>query len=188
MTGADIVRRALSVYGKGWVYDFGAKPKGQVPEGAQGVRADCTGFAWWAAGKTQAGRIRPGQGPNSWAPLQAPRPGCVVWHSADAGKTSGHVGIVIKVYPSGDFDSLDCSSTPAGPRGGAIRLVRGARAIWARAAPDSWGFDWPIWATPGGLAPGATAGLGLAAALGLAGAVYLAGRPRLRGLRGQVRK
>lgn len=189
MTGQDVVRRALSTYGKGWVYEFGAKP-GLVPEGARGVWADCTGWAWWCAGKAQAGRIRPGQGQNSWVPLQAPRAGCVVWHSADVGKTSGHVGIVIKVYPGGEFDSLDCSSTPPGPRGGAVRLVRGARSLWTRAAADSWGFDWPVWVTDGPAAGGLAAKLGgLAAVVAVAGAIYAAGRTAQPGtLQANLRK
>lgn len=173
MTGADIAARALSTVGRGWVYQLGAKPPASVPAGAASVPADCTGFAWWAAGKRQSGRIRP----PSWQPIAAPRIGAVVWHSADPGKTFGHVGVVVAVYPNGDFDSADCSSTLPGPRGGAIRIVRRARAFWARSA-GAWGFDWPTWAQPGG---GSTWPLALAGAAALALLVRRAGVRNVRG-------
>lgn len=189
MTGDEIAARALSVYGKGWVYEWGAKPAASVPLGASGVRADCTGYAWWAAGKRQSGRIQPGQGADSWRPLLSPVVGCVVWHAADIGRTSGHVGVVIAVHADGQIDTVDCSSTPAGPRGGAVRLLRDCREFWRRPDTLKWGYAWPVWATPGETTtPGARAAtVGLIAA-GLAAAVWAQRRARSRGLVAKLRK
>jgi hypothetical protein len=143
MNSAEVVRRALSAYGKNWSYVLGAKPDfRRVPEGAANVQSDCTGYVWWATGHLQVDRLSQSK---LWRSSPVPVVGGAVWHDARPPAKYGHAGLVIKVYPNGDFDSLDCGSTPPGPRNGAIRLVRGARSFWSKNGTASFGFWAPTY-------------------------------------------
>lgn len=164
ISGADIAKRAMSVYGKKWRYALGGKPDpGKVPPGARDIAADCTGFVWWATGRRQVGRLA---GNPLWRSADRPVVGAAVWHDARPPAKFGHAGIIIAVYPDGDFDSLDCSSTPPGPRGGAIRLVRRARAFWSKNGTASFGYWVPRYmGSPGYSTAGALALAALVAAV-----------------------
>lgn len=138
MTGAEVAARALKAYGAQWRYVLGAKPDpATVQPGAVGVAADCTGYVWWATGRAQVGRLA---GNRLWRDSPVPVVGGAVWHDRRPPAKFGHAGVIIAVHPNGDFDTLDCSSTPPGPRAGAIRLLRNARAFWSRNNTASFGF------------------------------------------------
>ena len=162
MTGADVAKRALSAYGKQWRYVLGAKPDpASVQPGAIGIAADCTGYVWWATGRAQTGRLA---GNKLWRDSPGPVVGGAVWHDARPPAKFGHAGVIIAVHSDGDFDTLDCSSTPPGPRGGAIRLLRRSRAFWSKSNTASYGFWVPRYITPGGAGFGVVGALALAAA------------------------
>lgn len=162
MTGADVAARALSAYGKGWRYILGAKPNpATVAPGAVGIDADCTGFVWWASGRAQTGRLA---GNTLWRDSPVPVVGGAVWHDARPPAKFGHAGVIIAVHPNGDFDTLDCSSTPPGPRGGAIRLLRDSRAFWSKNGTAQIGFWVPRYITTGGAGFGVVGALLVAAA------------------------
>jgi len=128
MTGADIARRAWTAYRQGIEYRLGAKTAPSIAPGP-GVAFDCTGFQWWAAGRRQVAKLDSDKfGPR----LLRPELGAMVWHDAAPGKAFGHGGVIVKVWPDGDYDSLDCSSTDPAARGGAVRYLQRARSFWAR--------------------------------------------------------
>ena len=162
MTQDDVVQRSLSVYGKQWVYLLGAKPDPRtVQPGSVGVSADCTGFIWWATGRPQSGRLA---GNPAWRDSAVPVLGSAVWHDARPPAKFGHAGLVIKVHPDGDFDTLDCSSTPPGPRGGAIRLLRRSRGFWTKQGTSPIGFWVPRYVQQSSSGFGTVGALALAAA------------------------
>jgi hypothetical protein len=94
----------------------------------------------------------------------------MVWHDALPGKTYGHGGVVVKVHPNGDFDTLDASSTDPSARNGAIRHITFARAFWNRGGPAVFRRS----ATA--KAPGAGFGLVGAVAVAALAVAYLATR------------
>lgn len=138
MTAGQMLARAKATLGAGWVYQLGGKPAPDTPAGAAGTKADCTGWIWWATGRRQTGRL------NSAAfgtALDRPRAGAAVWYDAIPPAGYGHAGIIVKVHPNGDFDTLDCSSSNPTARGGAIRYLRNARAHWSKSGTMA--FRWP---------------------------------------------
>lgn len=162
ITGADVAARALSAYGKQWRYVLGGKPDpANIAPGAVGVAADCTGYVWWATGRAQTGRLA---GNRLWATSPVPVVGGAVWHDKRPPARYGHAGVIIAVHPNGDFDTLDCSSTPAGPRGGAIRLLRNAREFWSKGGTAAYGFWVPRYVKTGSPGFGVVGALALAAA------------------------
>lgn len=165
ITGATVAARAVSAAGKGWRYALGGKPNpAEIPAGASGVTSDCTGFAWWAAGRPGTGRLSTSP---LWVSTPGPTLGGVVWHDARPPAMYGHAGVIIAVHPNGDFDTADCSSTSPDARGGAIRIVKNARAFWTAKGGGRMGFWRPSWIAEHGAAAATGAGailLGAAAA------------------------
>lgn len=173
MTAQELIARARATEGQGWIYKLGAKPPPNTPPTARGTQADCTGWIWWATGRPQTARLNTaGFGPQ----LNSPRAGAAVWYDARPPAMYGHAGLIVRVWPDGDFDTLDCSSSDPKDRGGAIRYIKRAKAHWLRGGPVA--YRWPANVTDGPSAGAVGPALGLAVALGLAFAVYRAGRAK----------
>lgn len=137
--GQVIANRALIAYQNRnkWYYTMDsveeAKPSPSVaPE--QGHGCDCTGFTVWAWG------VRGTLVSNS-VRVQGPGLGFGIWYDQccpdippnaqypKGKKYYGHSGIIVKMYPDGDFDSVDCSSSQK-----TLRYVRKARSWWQNIA------------------------------------------------------
>jgi hypothetical protein len=170
VTAAQMLARARATYGAGWVYQLGGKPAPDTPAGAAGTHADCTGWIWWATGRRQTGRLN---SPAFGVALDRPMAGAAVWYDAIPPAGYGHAGIIVKVHPNGDFDTLDCSSSNPAARGGAIRYLRNAKAHWSKSGTMA--YRWP-----GNVAKGsAGAPLLFAGVLAAAAALLWANRNRV---------
>lgn len=123
-----LLNRAFAARGRGWRYVLGAKPNpAAAPTDAN--PCDCTGYLWWISGRKQTAKLNTDEfGPR----IPGPRPGAAVWHDPRPPAKFGHAGLVVKVWPDGNFDTLDCSSTDPTARGGAIRYLTRSADKWSK--------------------------------------------------------
>lgn len=93
---------------------------------------DCSGFAWYSTFRKRLGSIwdsNPNEGwQKNWVEVNQPIPGAVIRYGAGAGKTHGHVGVIIGIQ-DGKLQTLDSTSSGIQTKG-SIRYRPNAQKFW----------------------------------------------------------
>ena len=137
------IARAESAFGQAnVVYDLAVNAYGDPSKTVSDedlLELDCSGYAWWSTYRSRKSAIwdeDPEAGwSNHWAVLPYAIPGAVVRYGAPAGKSHGHVGVVI-ANKGGTFQTLDSSDSSTPPRKGAIRYTPDGKDRWYK-GPDT---------------------------------------------------